>query len=90
MLKDLLKDSFIYLIPTFVSRGLSIFLVPFYTSFLSTADYGSLDLLNTFGNFISMIITLEISQGLARYLIDENNKNQEKNEKIYFAQKVIK
>ena len=67
MLRALLKDSLIYTIPTFISRGLSLFLVPLYTRVLTPSDYGSFDLLMTFASLANLTVALEISQGVARF-----------------------
>lgn len=67
MLKAFLKDSAIYAVPAFISRGLSLFLVPLYTRVLNPADYGSLDLFMVFANIVNLTIALEVSQGVARY-----------------------
>jgi O-antigen/teichoic acid export membrane protein len=67
MLKSFLKDSVIYTIPSIVSRGLSLFLVPLYTKVLAPADYGALDLFMVFVNIINLTIALEISQAVARF-----------------------
>lgn len=76
MLKAFLKDSIIYTIPTLVSRGLALFLVPLYTRVLSPSDYGSLDLLIVFASIINLTITLEVSQGVARYYTSEKNTHR--------------
>lgn len=67
MLRAFLKDSLVYTIPSLLSRGLSLFLVPLYTRVLSPADYGSLDLLTVFAGIVNLTIALEISQGVARF-----------------------
>ena len=73
MLRSFLKDSAIYSIPAFISRGLSLFFVPIYTRVLSPADYGSLDLLTVFGGFVNLTIALEVSQGVARFYPSEQD-----------------
>lgn len=67
MLRAFLKDSAVYAVPAFVSRGLSIFLLPLYTRVLSPADYGSLDLLLVFASIVNLTVALEVSQGVARF-----------------------
>jgi O-antigen/teichoic acid export membrane protein len=67
MLKDALRDSFIYGLAFFFSKGLSIFLTPLYAHFLSTQEYGAFDLLTTIAALASLIVALEVSQGLARH-----------------------
>jgi O-antigen/teichoic acid export membrane protein len=76
MLKAFFKDSIIYFVPSIISRGISLFLVPLYTRVLKPADYGSLDLLSVFASIINLTLALEISQGLARYFASEENKDK--------------
>lgn len=73
MVKKFLKDSFYYTIPSFFSRGLSIFLIPLYTKVLSPANYGMLDLFLAYLAFVNMTITLDIVSGLARFYIGRKN-----------------
>ena len=68
--KTVFRHGVVYAIPAFISRSLSLFLVPLYTRVLAPSDYGALDLLLAFGNFINLTIALEISQGLARLYFD--------------------
>ena len=67
MFKAFFKDSLIYLIPSFLSRGISIVLLPLYTRVLSPSDFGSLDLFLVFANIVNLSIALEVNQGAARY-----------------------
>ena len=71
MLKSLLKDSVIYALPTFVSRGLSLFLVPLYTRVLVPGDYGALDLFMVFAGIVNLTVAMEISQAVARFYTSE-------------------
>lgn len=73
MFRSFLKDSAIYAVPTFISRGLSLILVPLYTRVLSPADYGSLDLLVAFAGIVNLTIALEVSQGVARFYTGETD-----------------
>lgn len=81
MLKLFIKDSAIYAIPSIISRGMSLFLVPLYTRVLSPSDYGSLDLLMVFAGIINLTIALEVSQGAARFYTEEKNHER----KILYA-----
>lgn len=81
MLKKFMKDSVIYAFPTFISGGLSFFLLPLYTRVLSPADYGSLDLFTIFGGLVQCVIALEVSQGVARFYSDERDLER----KVLFA-----
>jgi len=73
MLKAFFKDSLIYSIPTFFSRGLSFLLIPLYTRVLSPEDYGTLDLLLVFASFVNVTVALEVSQGVARFYRSESS-----------------
>lgn len=81
MLKKFISDSLVYSIPTFVSRGLAIILVPLYTRVLNPSDYGSLDLLTAFGSIVNLTIALEVSQGVARFYPNEPDPDR----KIVYA-----
>jgi len=81
LLRSFLRDSVIYAVPTLISRGLSLFLVPLYTRVLSPIDYGSLDLLMVFAGFVNLTVALEVSQGVARYYVSE----QDAERKILYA-----
>jgi O-antigen/teichoic acid export membrane protein len=85
MLRAFLKDSAIYAIPAFISRGLSLILVPLYTRVLSPADYGSLDLLIVFAGIINLTIALEVSQGVARFYGSE----QDPQRKVAYASSAL-
>ncbi len=76
-----LRDSAIYAVPTWISRGLHIILVPLYTRVLSPADYGALDLLMVFASFVNLTVALEVSQGVARYYSTEDDADR----KILYA-----
>lgn len=73
MLKALVRDGVIYAIPSIVSRGLAVFLIPLYTRVLTPADYGSLDLLMAFATLVSLTVALEIAQGVARFYSGEED-----------------
>lgn len=81
MLRRFLKDSLIYSIPAFVSRGLSFFLIPLYTRVLSPAEYGSLDLFTVFAAIVNLTVAFEISQGVARFYSQEQRADR----KILYA-----
>lgn len=66
MLRRLLRDSALYSVSAALSRGIAIFLIPLYTRFLLPAEYGALDLLMVAATLSNYLISLEISQGVAR------------------------
>ncbi len=64
MFKQFLKESFIYTIGNILIRGVSYFLLPFYTSVLIPTDFGITDILLLFTSFSAIIVSLEVVQGL--------------------------
>jgi O-antigen/teichoic acid export membrane protein len=74
--KTLLKNTIIYSIGNFGSKILSFVLLPFYTYYLSTNDYGYFDLITTTVMLLTPIITFQIFDGLYRYLLDSKNDDE--------------
>lgn len=68
--KELLKNTAIVSIGKISTQLLTFFLLPIYTALLSNEEYGIVDLLNTLVNLFLPIVTLQIEQGVFRYLVD--------------------
>lgn len=81
---DKMKDKFIYLIKNtgllfisnFASKILVFLLVPFYTSVLTTTEYGTYDLIYTTVQLLTPILTLNIVDSVIRFSIDSNRENK--------------
>lgn len=67
---DLKKNTILFTISSFSSKILSFLLVPLYTSVLSTADYGTADMVYTTSSLIVFAVALNISDAVLRYAID--------------------
>lgn len=78
--KQLIKNTFILAIGNISTKCMTFLLVPIYTNYLSPADYGLIDLLNVVVLLLVPIVSVQIPNGMFRFLIDRN-KNDEK-EKI--------
>ena len=76
--KDLAKNTAIVSIGKMCTQLITFFLLPVYTAVLSNEEYGVVDLLNTLTSLLLPIATLQIEQGVFRYLIDcrENKEKQ--------------
>lgn len=61
----------IFTISNFSSKLLSFFLVPLYTSILSTTDYGNYDIIMTTLALAIPILTLNICDGVVRFSMDQ-------------------
>ena len=66
----------------------SLLLLPLYTHFLSTEDYGYIDLIQTYLTFFIPLILLKIDAGIFRFLIDARKSEEEKNKIIMYNRKV--
>lgn len=74
--KSLLKNTIIYGIGNFGSKLLIFMLLPLYTRYLTTDEYGYFDLLTNSVALITPIITLQVSDGLYRFLLDSNTNDE--------------
>lgn len=70
--KKLLSNTSLFAIGSFASSLLGMLFVPFYTSVLSTADYGVSDLITTTTNLLFPFASLAISEAILRFCLDKN------------------
>jgi O-antigen/teichoic acid export membrane protein len=71
--ETLFKNTALYLAGSFASKLLGFILLPLYTHYLSPYHYGYFDLINTTLLLLLPLVTLEINDGLYRYLLDAPN-----------------
>lgn len=74
---DLTKNVGILLVGNFGSKILSYFLLPLYTSYLSTAEYGTYDIINTTINLIVPILTVNAFASVMRFSLDKDTSLSE-------------
>lgn len=75
--KQLAKNTLIIFIGKVCTQLISFFLLPLYTGYLSTKEYGLVDLIQTYVTLLVPIITLELEMSIFRYLVDARGKNKE-------------
>ena len=63
----------LFTISSFGQKILSFLLVPLYTSYLNTQEYGIIDLVATTINIIIPIFSLNIAEGIMRFTLEEKN-----------------
>lgn len=88
--KDLLKNTGILSIGTLLSKLLTFFLLPLYTHFLTTENFGKVDLLQTVAYLLIPIISFEMFSGIFRFIIEKKDR-EEKSKTIttaLFAQSI--
>jgi len=79
--KNLAKNTLIITIGKICTQAITFFLLPLYTSILSTSEYGTVDLLNTLVSLMLPIVTFQVEQAMFRELI-EVRSNEESKKKI--------
>lgn len=67
----LFKNMGLLTLSSFATKLLSFFLVPLYTSVLSTGEYGTYDLFNTTVGVLLPILTFNIQEGVLRFALDK-------------------
>lgn len=75
--KYLIKNTGVLFVSNFASKILVFLLVPFYTSILSTAEYGTYDLIYTTVQLIVPILTFNIVDSVIRFSIGNTKDNQD-------------
>lgn len=68
--KELVKNTAIITFGKICTQLVSFFLLPLYTTVLSTAEYGVVDLVITYSTLLLPFVTLALEQALFRFLID--------------------
>lgn len=77
--KELAKNTGIIAIGRISTRFISFFLLPLYTSVLSTSEYGIVDFFNTIVRLLLPVVTLMVGQGAFRYLVESKDEKEKTN-----------
>ena len=75
--KKLISNTIIFGIGTFGSKMLVFFLMPLYTSVLTTSDFGVVDLILQTSNLLIPIVSIGIANGVIRYGLDKSVKKSD-------------
>ena len=87
LLKELVSESIIYGFVGVISRFISFFTVPIFTNFLTPANYGVLNVVNSMIALVGLIVFLGLDVAYARWFYDSKNENDNKisfNSSIFF------
>ena len=76
--KELAKNTIIIFLGKVCTQLISFLLLPLYTSYLITEEYGFVDLVTTYVTLIVPIITMELEMSVFRYLVDCRKDKDEK------------
>lgn len=78
----LIKTTAIIAIGNICTKIISFFMVPLYTNLLTTEEYGTADLISIFISLTIIILTLQMDQGIFRYLIEARGDKEKQKEYI--------
>lgn len=76
--KELLKNTFIILLGKLCTQFISFLLLPLYTNYLVTEEFGYVDLINTYVSLLVPICTLQLEMAIFRYLVDSRKNDDDK------------
>ena len=78
--KELAQNTAILSVGKICTQLVNFLLMPLYTKLLTTQEYGVVDLVVTYGQLLLPVVTMQMEQGLFRFLIehrtDDNNKKK--------------
>ena len=75
--KQFAKNTIIIFFGKVCAQLISFLLLPFYTAYLTTSEYGVVDLIQTYVTLLVPIITLELEMSIFRWLIDSRGKDKD-------------
>lgn len=76
--KELIKNTLILTVGKICTQSFSLFLLPIYTSSLTTEEYGLVDLIITYTSLLLPLAYLQFDQAVFRFLIDCRQKTKER------------
>lgn len=78
LLKQLVGESAVYGISGIITKFIGIFLVPLYTNVFTPADYGSINIINSFFFFVSILVVFALDNSAARWYYDNEDMVERK------------
>ena len=75
--KQFAKTTLIIFFGKVCTQLISFFLLPLYTAYLATSEYGIVDLIQTYVTLFVPIITMELEMSIFRFLIDSRGKDKD-------------
>lgn len=76
------QNTAIYMVVMVLQKGLSFFLLPLYTSFLSPSDYGILGVVTSISSLLAVFITMGLDAAAARYYY-KNSQDASFSKRLY-------
>lgn len=73
---NLAKNTILLSIGTIMTKGINLLMIPLFSSWLSTEDYGTFDLLCTYVSLLIPFITMSSSDAIFRFSIEQDNPKE--------------
>lgn len=77
-LPKIIENSTLYSITSFLQKGIGFFLIPLYTTYLTPADYGTLNLLSSIMGFLGILFLFSLHGAAGRFNYSVANINERK------------
>lgn len=74
--KDLAENTAILTFGKMCTQCINFFLLPLYTTILDTTEYGTFDLLITYGTLLLPIVNWQFDQGLFRFMLEKRGDRE--------------
>ena len=78
----LIHNTMLIAISNICTKFVSFFMMPLYTSLLTTGEYGVVDMIATYTSLIAMGINMQLEQGVFRFLVEARGNPPKQNEYI--------
>ena len=72
----IVKNASIYTVFSVFSKSVNFLLLPLYTSYLTTADYGIVGIVTALTAFLSIVYTLSLAGSINRFYVEYKRKNK--------------
>ena len=79
---EFIKNTIILFIGKFTTQFMALLLLPLFTRYLLTEDYGLVDLIQTYITLFVPILTLRIDSAIFRFLIDKRDDEKGKRKEL--------
>ena len=79
-IKNVFKHTVVYGIGDILAKLVGFLLIPLYTHYFSTAEYGTLELLDLSSHIVSLLLAMGIAEAMVRFYFD--SKEPEHREKV--------
>lgn len=70
------KNSFLYVIASFLPTLVGLFMLPIYTKYLTPTDYGVVALVLTLQSFLPIVLSLQIPASIGRFYFDYSHNRE--------------